>query len=46
MTEEEKRLIGRACFGGGGPDDLDDETMQCIVDTLGRMPDKDDMTEE
>jgi hypothetical protein len=42
--------VGRECFDGrgpGGPDDLDDETMQCIVNTLGRMPSgPEDMTEE
>jgi hypothetical protein len=50
FTNEEKRRVGQACFsdgrggprgddggpqGAGGPDDA---TMQCISETLGRMP--------
>lgn len=48
MTDEEKRLVGRACFArDGGPGDLDDATFQCVVDTLGRMPSgPEDMTED
>ena len=51
-TDEEKRLIGAACFGdhGGGPggsDGPDAATRQCIQDTIGRLPaDEFDLTDE
>ena len=50
-TDEEKRLIGAACFGGhGGSDghgDLDEGTILCITDTIGRIPaGPDDMTND
>ena len=46
LSNEEKRRVGQACFAGehggqggpGGPGDLDEETLQCIVDTIGRLP--------
>ena len=39
-TEEEKRLIGAACFGdhGGGSDGPDAEILLCIEGTIGRLP--------
>ena len=52
FSDEEKRLLGRACFTGrGGPgdgrggnerlpgeNDLDEATLQCIEENLGRLP--------
>lgn len=46
LTDDEKRLLGEACFGGraGGREvsdragDLDPQTVQCIQDTIGRLP--------
>ena len=61
LTNEEKILLGEACFGGhiqrpgerggpggqGGPGDLDSQTIQCITDTIGRVPTgPQDMTNE
>ena len=52
MTNDEKRLVGQACFGGergpgGGPDDISEEELQCIVDTIGRLPTgPDDLTDQ
>ena len=49
LSNEEKRRVGQACFGGdhGGPGDLDQETLDCIVNTIGRLPEgPDDLTNE
>ena len=55
LTNEEKRLIGVACFGGhpggrggsDGPGDLDEDTVRCITATIGRIPTgPEDMTNE
>jgi hypothetical protein len=55
MTEEQKIALGQDCFGQNhqsqGPPlqngDMDEATKQCIIDTLGFMPEgKDELTED